>query len=300
MCSARNALTVALLALATVVSATLEHPIIYEATRRYNVLPWEFTMDKLFAFAVTPLKKPPTNPLTYPGYPQWPFQAGPGYLVCIKFSDSPIGAYSEIFYIPGLYKPACSLKAYFSVQRIWVDSPYSRHAGRTIWGIPKELATFDWKEGSGALGEKWTSVSLTDNRTGVKFFSANMTDLEMGPGVPLPSWLLPSNIRTVVQWPIDDAKHTYLSSAKEYASTPIAKFTNMKTPAVSVNAMKPVLTTLNFDGEDATVATAKDVTFDAEAFTGDKNAKVGIIPLAIHLKAGTKATLSEPKVLHTC
>lgn len=38
----------------------------------------------------------------------------------------------------------------------------------------QELATFDWKEGSGS-GEKWTSVSLTDNRTGAKFFSANMT-----------------------------------------------------------------------------------------------------------------------------
>lgn len=87
-------------------------------------------MDKLFGFAVTPLKKDVTNPLTYPGYPRWPFLGGPGYLVAIKFGDSPIGRYSELFYLPGLYKPGCSPKPYMSVQRIWVDSVHSRHAGR--------------------------------------------------------------------------------------------------------------------------------------------------------------------------
>ncbi|MFD7653743.1 acetoacetate decarboxylase family protein [Actinosynnema sp. NPDC059797] len=30
-----------------------------------------------------------------------------------------------------------------SVTQIWVDSPVSRAGGRELWGIPKELATFD-------------------------------------------------------------------------------------------------------------------------------------------------------------
>jgi hypothetical protein len=104
------------------------------------VLPWWFTLDKLFAFAVLPMTEPPTNPLTYTGYPKWPFLGGPGYLIAIKFADGPIGAYNEIFFIPGMYKPKCSLLPWLSVQRIWVDSMASRHAGRSIWGIPKVRA----------------------------------------------------------------------------------------------------------------------------------------------------------------
>jgi hypothetical protein len=111
--------------------------LLLQATDRYNVLPWWFTLDELFAFAVAPMKDKPTNTKTYTGYPQWPFLGGPGYLIAIKFSDSPIGAYNEIFFIPGMYKPHCSFKPWFSVQRIWVDSMASRHAGRSIWGIPK-------------------------------------------------------------------------------------------------------------------------------------------------------------------
>jgi hypothetical protein len=65
-------------------------------------------------------------------------QAGPGWLVAIKFADSPISAYSEVFYIPGMFKATCAGgKSFNSVQRIWVDSIHSQHAGRSIWGIPK-------------------------------------------------------------------------------------------------------------------------------------------------------------------
>ncbi|WP_447007520.1 acetoacetate decarboxylase family protein [Saccharothrix isguenensis] len=34
-----------------------------------------------------------------------------------------------------------------SIARIWVDSPSSRAGGRELWGIPKELAEFDWDPG---------------------------------------------------------------------------------------------------------------------------------------------------------
>lgn len=61
-----------------------------------------------------------------------------------------------------------------------------------------------------------------------------------------------------------------------------------------------MLTQLGFEGEDAVVATVKDVVFDAQTFTGHKSAAAKVIPLALHLKSGTQATLSEPKVLKTC
>jgi hypothetical protein len=43
--------------------------LLLQATDRYNVLPWWFTLDKLFTFAVAPMKEKPTNTKTYTGYP---------------------------------------------------------------------------------------------------------------------------------------------------------------------------------------------------------------------------------------
>jgi hypothetical protein len=78
-------------------------------------------------------------------------------------------------------------------------------------------------------------------------FRANMTDLDLGPEISIPSWLLPSNVRKVVQWPINDAANTFLDSEQAFAATNISKYTNMKTGA----GMQPVLTELTFTGEDA-------------------------------------------------
>ncbi|BCB90485.1 acetoacetate decarboxylase family protein [Phytohabitans suffuscus] len=38
-----------------------------------------------------------------------------------------------------------------SIVDIWVDSPASRDGGRALWGIPKELATFDFDDRDGGL-----------------------------------------------------------------------------------------------------------------------------------------------------
>jgi hypothetical protein len=36
---------------------------------------------------------------------------------------------------------------WYSIPRIWVDSAQSRAGGRELWAIPKELASFEWREG---------------------------------------------------------------------------------------------------------------------------------------------------------
>jgi hypothetical protein len=59
-------------------------------------------------------------------------------LALLRYTESPIGEYSELFYVPGSFvNPFCSGKALSSIYRIWVDSKFSQHAGRNIWGIPK-------------------------------------------------------------------------------------------------------------------------------------------------------------------
>lgn len=77
----------------------LEHPArfvywLVSLSRRTNrlLLPsGDFKVNKLFGFAVTPLRKDVTNTLLYNDYPRWPFLGGPGYLMAIQFGDSPIG-----------------------------------------------------------------------------------------------------------------------------------------------------------------------------------------------------------------
>ena len=42
----------------------------------------------------------------------------------------------------------------FWVDTMHVDHPGSRAGGRAIWGVPKELATFDWSEGGCTVGDE--------------------------------------------------------------------------------------------------------------------------------------------------
>lgn len=125
--------------------------------------------------------------------------------------------------------------------------------------------------------------------------------LGLGSGFDLPSWLLPSDARTVVQWPIDDANNTFLESQEDYFSTPVAKYTTLKNTNVSTSQMKPVLTELDFLGQNAVFTVAKKgVKVDAESFTGDANNRLTVLPIGIHLKEDTDATLSIPKFIKTC
>lgn len=71
-----------------------------------------------------------------------------------KYNSDSVLEYSELIIIAGLL----SYKGKFGgwVSHIYVDNPDSVRGGREIWGLPKELAQFDWQERS-------VSVSQADN-----------------------------------------------------------------------------------------------------------------------------------------
>ncbi|NJN88077.1 MAG: acetoacetate decarboxylase family protein [Leptolyngbyaceae cyanobacterium SL_7_1] len=51
--------------------------------------------------------------------------------------------YSELIVIPGLVQLGNTVGAWIS--HIYVDNPDSVAGGRQIWGLPKEMAEFDWQ-----------------------------------------------------------------------------------------------------------------------------------------------------------
>lgn len=54
--------------------------------------------------------------------------------------------YNELIVVAGVVRREQTIGAW--VSHIYVDNPDSVAGGREIWGMPKELATFDWQSGT--------------------------------------------------------------------------------------------------------------------------------------------------------
>jgi len=65
-----------------------------------------------------------------------------GILYLARYGPESTLSYHELIAIPALCWHAGRVGAW--VSRIWVDDPRSQAGGREIWGLPKELACFQW------------------------------------------------------------------------------------------------------------------------------------------------------------
>ena len=72
------------------------------------------------------------------------FQGLVGCVMLVDYQRTPVGPYRELLFIPGLFRTNRGRR--FSITRIFVDSQPSMEWGRRNWGIPKELAQFDWQQ----------------------------------------------------------------------------------------------------------------------------------------------------------
>ncbi|ETV91168.1 hypothetical protein H310_14175 [Aphanomyces invadans] len=89
--------------------------------------------------------------------------SGLGFVMLIRYTDSPVGPYDELLLVPGAFTPpspgnpiartnhmketflqAHGLLAARRVTRIFVSTEASLRNGRRNWGIRKELADFTW------------------------------------------------------------------------------------------------------------------------------------------------------------
>lgn len=65
-----------------------------------------------------------------------------GGVVLARYDETATLPYHELIVFSGLGRRGRTFA--FVVSHIYVDSPASLEGGREIWGLPKELASFDW------------------------------------------------------------------------------------------------------------------------------------------------------------
>ncbi|RHZ16899.1 hypothetical protein DYB37_001068 [Aphanomyces astaci] len=112
--------------------------------------------------------------------------SGPGFVMLIRYTDSPVGPYDELLLVPGAFTPPSSstpiavehhiqerylqahgLLASRRVTRIFVSSEASLRNGRRNWGIRKELADFTWtQQPSPSTWSSLTNVVVKDRLSG--------------------------------------------------------------------------------------------------------------------------------------
>jgi len=70
------------------------------------------------------------------------FKGGFGLVMLVNYSSSTAGPYQELLFMPGRFSHEG--KTYFSISKIYVSTMESVVNGRENWGIPKELADFNF------------------------------------------------------------------------------------------------------------------------------------------------------------
>ncbi len=81
-----------------------------------------------------------------------------GLVMLVNYQESPVGPYGELLFIPGMFQ--VNGKYYWHISKIYVSSLDSVMNGRENWGIPKELAQFEFKQLSPA--SQSIKVALND------------------------------------------------------------------------------------------------------------------------------------------
>lgn len=144
---------------------------------------------------------PSTPPAAWAGRSLWPYAPALGMLIAVEYSDTPVGPYSELLFVLTDFDSQCATPSPNSILRIWVSLPATYDAGRRIWGIPKELATFTWTSTDNSLG-----VTVTETATNSVILDATTHDSDIPISLftdLLPNGIMPTSFSTV-HWPIND------------------------------------------------------------------------------------------------
>ncbi|KAJ3119067.1 hypothetical protein HK100_000477 [Physocladia obscura] len=117
--------------------------------------------------------------------------SGIGYIMILRYANTPVGPYDEIMFIPGAFNsPLLSSKSNQNstitplasiswiqahplihdarIAQIYVSSEASLRNGRVQFGIPKELADFEWSKTSSRFSTTH-SIAVKDRISGILF-----------------------------------------------------------------------------------------------------------------------------------
>ncbi len=113
-------------------------------------------------------------------------------LIFANYAQSNVGAYYELLHIPHLNHGV--IKGYPSIDKIYVSTMASVINGQQNWGIPKELARFDYHNADGQPNTDLIEVKTPDDQAIARI------EFESG-GIkfPISTALAPKRLRTLVQ-----------------------------------------------------------------------------------------------------
>lgn len=99
------------------------------------------------------------------------FKGGFGTVMCVNYTSSNVGPYFELLFIPGIINlknlNLQKIRVGFTISKIYVSSQNSVNNGMANWGIPKELADFQWNK----IDENNTDIKVSI--AGEVFFEIN-------------------------------------------------------------------------------------------------------------------------------
>ncbi|KAM3422293.1 hypothetical protein BST61_g2652 [Cercospora zeina] len=123
--------------------------------------PWDLKGDIYTFFLLPGVGIPLDNKLPKKAFPplerQYPsaiageFQGELGMVQIVRYTESPVGPYDEMFIVPGFfqYDRDGQKKRGVRVSRIYVSQKYPAWTSRRLWNQPKHLARFEWTDGPG-------------------------------------------------------------------------------------------------------------------------------------------------------
>ncbi|RYY80314.1 MAG: hypothetical protein EOO69_02665 [Moraxellaceae bacterium] len=112
-------------------------------------------------------------------------------LIFAHYTQSDVGPYDELLHIPQLSHGV--VEGYPSIDRIYVSSMASVINGQQNWGIPKELALFDYQPATG-LQAKSITVTMPDQQP-IARIELQASRFKF----PVNTALIPARLRTLVQ-----------------------------------------------------------------------------------------------------
>ncbi|PYE53543.1 hypothetical protein DES52_10872 [Deinococcus yavapaiensis KR-236] len=110
-------------------------------------------------------------------------------MMLVNYTSSPVGPYRELLFLGGFFESGGVVHP--KVTRIVVDSEASARWGRRNWGLPKEVARFDWQGSDGQGG--FVRVEQSGRLLGEFAWT------EAGPSVPATTALIPARWGTLAQ-----------------------------------------------------------------------------------------------------